>query len=1182
MANGRGGSRPQSHIEAEWSPKRPFWVAYDRQKDFVDGRRVTFSLVSMLHRIWPCIAVGAASLSSLALSSLAASAPDAAGTEFFEKHIRPVLVERCYKCHSAKAEKLKGGLRLDTRDDLLKGGDSGPVIVPGEPEKSLLIKAVRYMDENLQMPPAKNGGGKLSHEKIEDLIAWVKMGAPDPRTGEIQNSKFKIQNSQHWAFQPVRELPLPTVKNKRLVQTPVDNFLLAKLEEKGLTFSPRADKRTLIRRATYDLLGLPPTPEEVWAFEKDKSPDAFAKLLDRLLVSPRYGERWGRYWLDVARYADTKGYVFEEERKYPYSYTYRDWVIHAFNEDLPYDQFLVQQIAADLLPLADDKRALAALGFLTLGRRFLNNAPDIIDDRIDVMTRGTMALTVGCARCHDHKFDPIPTRDYYSLYGVFASCNEPVEEPLLGAIPNAKEYAEYEGEKKKRADELKEYRAARDEEARTRVREEVGDYLLLLHDTEAADEGRNEGLARERKLEPAAMRHFRVAAKEWGREGDAIFTPWFAFAALNSSNFAAHAKELSAKFASGTNGTHRLNAHVAKLFAPEKPPATLKDVAAAYNGLFASVNKEWRELQTNSPAATCLANADREALRQVLYGPETPAMKLDADELHRLFATPVQQKLRALKRKIDELDATHPGAPPRAMALVDNSTPTNPHIFKRGNPNTPGDEVPRQFLEIVAGPDRKPFTKGSGRLEMAQAIASRDNPLTARVWVNRVWMYHFGAPLVRTPSDFGMRSDPPTNPQLLDYLAFAFTAPRDSQLSTLNSEPGLGWATKKLHRLIMLSFAYQQASDDNPKAAKVDPGNTLLWRQNRRRLDFEAMRDTLLAASGRIDFTAGGRAVEITTEPFSTRRTVYGFVERQNLPGLFRTFDFASPDTTSPQRFSTTVPQQALFLMNSPFVVEQARNMLDRAEVKSATSDEQKIRRLYEIAFEREPDADEIRLGKKFIGGQRREDLTVEPPVWSYGYGKFDEETKQVNSFTALPHWTGYAWQGGTNLPDAKLGWVLLTADGGHVGNDRNHAAIRRWRAPRDGTIDIRSELNHPSDKGDGVRARIVSSRLGLLGECIAQNGRTFVRLDRIEVRRGDFIDFVADCRQSVEFDSFHWAPTVQFAGGTGKLKLDEVREWDAKADFGGPQRAPEKHPLNAWEKYAQVLLLANELMFVD
>ena len=1100
------------------------------------------------------------------LTTFAATAPDRAGIEFFEKHVRPVLVEHCYNCHSPGAEKgVKGGLLLDTRDGLLKGGDNGPAIVAGDPEKSLLIKAVRYHDENLQMPPK---GKKLSETQIEDLVAWVKMGAPDPRTEAVQGAKSKVQGRDHWAFKPVKEPLPPTIKNRKLVQSPVDQFLLAKLEAKGLSLSPRADKRTLIRRASYDLTGLPPTAEETQTFEADKSPDAFARLVDRLLASPRYGERWGRYWLDIARYADTKGYVFEEERRYPYSYTYRDWVIRAFNEDLSYDQFLIQQIAADLLPLGDDKRPLAALGFLTLGRRFLNNQPDIIDDRIDVVTRGTMGLTVACARCHDHKFDPVPTKDYYSLYGVFASSHEPSEKPLLGSASMPKEYPEYLAERKKREEESEKFRKDKESEVLTTIRAQVGDYLLVVHDAAKADEDKKEGLVRERKLQPSLSRHYKRAVKDWQEKPHPVFAVWFAFAELPETNFAARAKEVCAGLTSGGDSTNRINPAVAAVFSAEKPPTSLKEAAERFNKLFAGVDEEWRNSQTNSPAPKALADTNREALRQVLYGSGTPIMVLDSGDLQRFTDTPAQQKLRALRRKLDEVDATHPGAPPRAMALLDNTTPTEPVVFKRGNASNPGDKVPRQFLEVVAGTNRKVFTNGSGRFEMAGSIASKDNPLTARVFVNRVWMHHFGAPLVRTPSDFGLRSDPPTHPELLDYLAARFMAG--------------GWSIKQLHKLILLSAAYQQASDDHPKGAKIDPANELCWRMNRRRLDFEAMRDTLLAASGKLNLIGEGRADDITTEPFTTRRTVYGFVERQNLPGLFRTFDFASPDTTSPQRFSTTVPQQALFLMNSPFVVQQAKALLERPDVGSQPDDGAKIQRLYQIAFQRSADKDEIKLARQFLATQEAAATPPEMPAWSYGYGQFNDANRQVEHFAPLPHWTGYAWQGGTNLPDAKLGWVILNADGGHVGNDQNHAAIRRWRAPRDGVVSITGELNHPSDKGDGVRARVVSSRIGLLGEWTAKNNQAAVKLDRVEVKRGDHLDFVADCRQTVEFDSFHWSPLIKVVSDSGKPSTDEAGEWNAKADFSGPKKPPEKRPMTAWEKYTQVLLLANELMFVD
>jgi hypothetical protein len=721
-----------------------------------------------------------------ALAGVAQGA-DPRGAEFFEKHVRPVLIAKCQSCHGPKRQ--QGGLRLDSRAALMKGSENGAAIVPGDPEKSPLIRAIRY-DGDIQMPPK----GKLPAEAIAHLTDWVKMGAPWPEVEdktETQTLSVAEVRRTHWSFQPVKKPALPAVKDAARVATPIDAFVLARLQAKGLTLSPAADRRTLIRRVTMDLHGLPPTPEEVAAFEADRAADAYARLVDRLLASPRYGERWGRHWLDVARYADSKGYVFTDERRYPFAYTYRDYVIRAFNDDLPYDQFVVQQLAADQLPLGEDKRPLAALGYLTLGRRFLNNIHDIIDDRIDVTMRGLQGMTVGCARCHDHKFDPIPQKDYYSLYGVFASSEEPKDLPLIGKPERTPELAAFEAELTKRQAAVEEYR--------------------------------NE-----------------------------------------------HKDEL------------------------------------------AKGNRKFRD------------------------------------------------GLRALRKKVEQWQATAPAAPPRAMVLIDKPTPEAPHIFLRGNPRNPGPEVPRQFLEVVAGEKRQPFRQGSGRLELARAIADRDNPLTARVLVNRVWRWHFGHGLVRTPSDFGLRGEPPTHPELLDWLAATFMDE--------------GWSIKKLHRLILLSNTYQQTSSDDPRLLQTDPENRLLARMNRQRLDFEAMRDSLLAVAGRLDTTMGGRAVELTTAPFSQRRTIYGFIDRQNLPGLFRTFDFASPDTSTPQRYTTTVPQQALFLMNSPFVIEQARHFLQRADVAGQTKDEAKINRMHQIAYGRDAEADEVALGLRFLAGARKRD----------------------------------------------------------------------------------------------------------------------------------------------------------------------------------------------------------------
>lgn len=1094
----------------------------------------------------------------LALAGVSARAAiPPAQVEFFEARIRPLLVDNCYECHSLQSKKSKGGLTVDSRDGLLKGGNTGPTIVPGDPEKSLLIKAVRYDDKELQMPPKNK---KLSDEKIAYLVEWIKMGAPDPRTptAALASSEgISEQAKQHWAFQKAQQPPVPAVKNPRWVQTPLDPFVLAKLEAKNMRPGAKADKRALIRRASFDLTGLPPTLEEVQAFEADDSPDAFEHVIDRLLASPRYGERWARHWLDVARYADTKGYVFQEERRYPYAYTYRDYVINAFNTDVPYDRFIVEQLAADRLELGEDKRPLAALGFLTLGRRFLNQEPDIIDDRIDVMMRGLQGLTVTCARCHDHKFDPIPTKDYYSLYGVFSSSMEPGEKPLLGNDSLPAEYPAYKAEAEKRARERADYVKEHEEKALEKLRETAGDYLLAAYDgNKLKDDGKTESLAKERKLGPSVVKRWINSLDEWKKsEKHPIFRPWFEFAALEEKDFAAKASELAKKYEVNESSSP-LNPRVAKLFAGE-PPKGMKDVAARYGTLFAEINKQWNE--AGKPEK--FADANDEALRQVLFAEGAPA-NLPRGEIPRLWEVKVAEESRRLQRRIEELDATHPGAPPRAMAMMDRESPRTPRVFVRGNASNPGPEVPRQFLEILAGPQRKPFEKGSGRLEMAQSIASADNPLTARVFVNRVWLHHFGSALVRTPSDFGLRSDPPAQRELLDYLATRFVAD--------------GWSVKKLHKLIMLSSVYQQRSDDNPEYAALDPGNELYWRMNRRRLEFEPMRDTLLAVSGAIDLKTGGQPKDIVTRPFAQRRSIYGFIDRQNLPGMFRTFDLANPDSTSAQRFNTTVPQQALFMMNGPFVVEQARHILSRPEVRFAKATDEKVRSLYRLALQREPEADEMRLMTKFVEAQSAVPPQVETPAWTYGYGELDTNSGRLAWFKTLPSFKNDTWQGGDKLPDEKLDYTSLNENGGHPGE--MVAVVRRWTAPRDGEINISGRLGHEADAGNGVRARALHNNERELGQWTAKKSKEKTSIEKVLVKKGDTIDFVVDKLGDLNSDSFTWAPAIEML--SAETRGPVTREWNAKEDFSGPKELPK--PLDAWEKVAQVILMSNELVFVD
>ncbi|MSU57464.1 MAG: DUF1553 domain-containing protein [Pedosphaera sp.] len=886
--------------------------------------------------------------------------------EFFESKIRPVFAEHCYSCHSEKAEKVKGGLRLDTRDALLKGGTTGPVIVPGDPEASLLIKAVRYTDPDLQMPPKDK---KLSAEQIAALEAWVKMGAPDPRvpTGPKPLTDVTEAKRRHWAFQPVTKPSPPAVRNPRWIKTSVDNFVLAKLEQKKLKPAPAADRRTLIRRVTYDLIGLPPTPDEVEAFVKDARPDAYARLVDRLLASPHYGERWGRYWLDLARYADTRGYLAGgEERRYAFSYTYRDYVVRALNEDKPYDKFLLEQIAADRLELGDDKRPLAALGFLTLGRRFLNNQNDIIDDRLDVVTRGTLGLTVTCARCHDHKFDPIPSRDYYALHGVFASTEEPGELPLLGPLRESSEYQDYLKQKENIRKEIAEFEQKEIAKFRNDLRENIGDYLLAAHDVvKLEDQARFDTFAGEHKVIPTVLRRWMAELDKRRTNSDAIFAPWFELAALSETEIATN---LPVRLAGFTADPARANPAVAKALAGQVTNS-LAQVVAAYSKLFRDVDSEWKTslesaAKENKPAPTALPDVSREAVRQLLYAENAPPNLTEA-EVRTMHGRRLGEGAAPMRNRISALDWTHAGAPPRAMAMADRATPGDSHVFLRGNPGNPGPVAPRQFLEVLSGPRPVPLTNGSGRLDLARAIASPANPLTARVFVNRVWLHHFGAGLVSTPGDFGVRTEAPLQRELLDYLAAEFVAGH--------------WSLKQLHRLMVLSATYQQSSDAPAASLKADPDNRYLARFNRQRLDFEALRDTLLAVAGKLDLTVGGLPVDLIGEPFARRRAVYGLIERQNLPGLFRTFDFANPDVSSQARFTTTVPQQALFMLNSPFVIEQARSLVQRDEVKRAASPKEKIRALHRLACQRPPESGELRLAEQFITSQPQTGASLSP-----------------------------------------------------------------------------------------------------------------------------------------------------------------------------------------------------------
>ncbi len=946
-----------------------------------------------------------------------------------------------------------------------------------------------------------------------------------------------------WGYQPVQQSKPPLVKEVSLSE--IDRFVLAKLEEKKLSFSPEADQRTLIRRAYYDLIGLPPSVEEIEKFVASADPQkAYERLLDQLLASPRYGEAQARRWLDLARYADTKGYVFLEDRNYPFAYTYRDWVIRAFNEDMPYDRFIRLQLAADRMKC--DSRDLAAMGFLTVGRRFLNNQADIIDDRLDTTCRTFLGLTVTCARCHDHKYDPIPAKDYYSLYGVFASSVEPKELPLIGEVEQTPELLAFQNGVQKMEEDHRALMAKIEQETLSKLRsaEQVAACLLAAQEVKGNGGGEAfQAIARQYDVKPAALTAWRAYLDSASKNQSPLFAPWFALAAISNDAFTTQtaSKALNDLVAQVEKKKQPLNATIIEALR-KKPPATLKEAAIIYGDLLA---KCFAESKTPAEKEAAVVLSEKGALR---FTPE---------QTSKLINRLDQNKITASQKKIDAFKATSPVAPARAMVLNDSLTPNNPYVFLRGNPGNRGPDVPRQFLAALSGPDRKPFKDGSGRLELADAIADAANPLTSRVMVNRLWISHFGQGLVRTPSDFGVRSDRPTHPELLDWLATRFVSS--------------GWSIKKTHRLIMMSRTYRQQSDVSAELAKIDPENRLLSRMNRRRLDFESLRDSFLITAGQLDPKAGGKPVDIFKEPFSHRRTIYGFIDRQNLPGTLRAFDFASPDQHSPQRFVTTVPQQALFLMNSPFVIEQARQLAVRAEAQSSADSEARAGTLIRLVNGRTATADELALATEFIQHIDQKGVPETASPWQYGCGHFNSVTKRVEDFTPLPHWTGDAWQSGPKLPSAPFGWAVLNAQGGHPGRD--HAVVRRWVSPVDGQIKITGTLNHPSKEGDGVRGRMVSSRQGELGVWKVMNGQVVTNLSAT-VAKGEAIDFLTDCVGSENNDSFAWAPVIRF-----ESKQKET-VWDASRDFSGP--VGKNTSLDRWEQLAQVLLLSNEFAFVD
>jgi len=862
--------------------------------------------------------------------------------KFFEEKVRPLLATHCYSCHGP--EKQESGLRLDSRKAILLGSESGKVAEPGNPEESSLIHAIRY--EGYEMPPE----GQLKAEEIKSLEHWVKLGMPWPEgdaetAAPLSFDELLVEHRKtHWSYQPITDPAPPSVEpvdGKDWPRNALDHFVLARLQAAGMSPSPEADKRTLIRRATYSLHGLPPTPEEVAAFESDTSEGAYEKVIDRLLESPRYGQHWGRHWLDIARYSDTRGYAFGgQERRFPNAYTYRDYVVEAMNADLPYDQFIKEQLAADFLVEEEGDTRLAALGLIRVGRQYINGQ-ETIDDRVDVVTRGLQAMTVSCARCHNHKYDALHQADYYSLHGVFSSIDE--DNPLIGT-PNEEDPA-YQAFQKKVAEQEQKI-AEHDRKLFETVRQENSqhffDYLIRVvkeakeEDYDALEFSTfNSGNVRRRQLE--TWKRFlepRLKAE------DPVWGPLAQLKDVPEDQFAAKVEELKPQWqAEGeTQQPPGLNPMLRDALIARNP-TRLIEVVDVYEKLFQAAVKPWVEGNFELDVLETIEGPERQVANAVLR-PESP-LRVDQEVAVASQRRDERNERQKFETEIVRLSTNDPGAPPRAMAVKDKPNPVNPVIFLRGNPGRRGDKVDRRFLQVLKPDEDTKFKNGSGRLELAQYIVADDNPLTSRVMANRVWMQHFDRALVTTPSDFGIRSDAPSHPDLLDHLATKFRTE--------------GWSLKKLHRYLLTSATYRQTSIDRPEMRAKDPENKLLWKVNRRRLSFEEIRDSLLATGGNLDDTLGGRPIEILKDPYPPRRTLYGLIDRQELPGVYRAFDFPNPDATSPERPRTTVPQQALYMMNNQFTIRQAEMLAKRARDTESMATEEALAQLYQATFQRTP-----------------------------------------------------------------------------------------------------------------------------------------------------------------------------------------------------------------------------------
>ena len=1076
---------------------------------------------------------------------------DADAIEFFERKIRPVLAEKCYVCHGPDNDPM-GGLRLDSKAALRKGGSRGTAIVAGDPDASLLIRAIRYTDPDLLMPPT----GKLSAEEIEDFEAWVRMGAPDPRSERItavspQESIDLAEGRKFWAFRPLAADTLSAardaVKNPDRATSPIDYFILAKLEEKGLTPAVPADKRTLLRRVSFDLIGLPPTPEEIDAFLADRSPKAFETVVERLLDSPHYGERWGRHWLDLVRYAETNGHEYDNDKLD--AWRYRDYVIRALNDDVPYDRFVKEHIAGDLLAtrrVRDDKvhwESPLGTGFYWFGE--VLNSPtdsvksraDTVDNQIDVLSKAFLGLTVACARCHDHKFDPIPTADYYSLAGILhstairdASIDSEERDERIAAL--RREIGEINGDIgaiAERAPRMSverwsghlrasaELLAVDEEEFDCRFdeaasvggldRAELKAWLVLLRQASGEPDhplyplarlalpANSEAEGQEKPAPSFAERLHEVRQKlaevaeranpdhpDNKARGDVLyedfnggdFSGWTiegrafgeapmtqlpanqalgGFAGETAANsFGSGSDKLTGSLTTGKFRMPKIYMHVRMAGTPDPKPFPINpdirvtlDADGHKTQLYTLTQPnvwQWatRRMTKEIGRVCYIEIVDRSASGHITVdkivfsesadppwrAPDERIRTLIADEkiasvedLIAAYATlyeqlgesadPGDEQLRAglrpprssedhapaalsaeqrqdlaaLQEKRRAIEAEIPASLFGMVSKDENLRDIA--IHQRGSHKNLGEEVPRRFLQVIAGEEQQPYRDGSGRLQLAEAMVSAKNPLVARVLVNRLWKHHFGSGIVATTDNFGKAGMRPTHPELLDYLAGRLIEG--------------GWSLKQMHRLMLVSSTYRMSSRASEKASEIDPQDKWLQHGRVKRLEAEAIRDAVLAVSGSLDKTLGGPGIAPYISNYQDgrgkpaggplngagRRSIYLQVRRNFISPIFLAFDYPPPISTIGRRGASTVPSQALIMMNNEFIGREAEAWAKRLTVEP-TSRRQRIEAMFETAFGRPPDTEEIRETEAFLDGQKAEYTTFgdgDPRIWA-------------------------------------------------------------------------------------------------------------------------------------------------------------------------------------------------------